>query len=246
MRLVGRPLRSGTARGVAVVAAESTGPVLKEATRVASVLCARSLPFPPGGPEPLVGWVGAVLEIEQMAHLPSPGPPIVGGLEADIFRDGDPLAVDGGRGEVELGGVQEIRVVTSFLERADGRVLLLRRSDRVGSFRGRWAGVSGYLEEPSPGAQARREIREETGIAAGDLEAVAEGAVVYARDGDRVYAVSPFRFRVSAPRIRLDWEHSEYAWVDPAEISHRDTVPKLDRVWRAVAAPSRGSGSPNP
>ncbi|ELK44964.1 translation initiation factor aIF-2B subunit alpha, partial [Haloferax sp. BAB-2207] len=36
-------------------------------------------------------------------------------------------------------------VVTVFL-RHDGRVLLTRRSDAVGTYQGRWAGVSGYVE----------------------------------------------------------------------------------------------------
>ena len=61
--------------------------------------------------------------------------------------------------------MKEIAVVTCFLTHR-GRILLLKRSDRVGSYRGRWAGVSGYMET-EPDAQALVEIFEETGLAAG-------------------------------------------------------------------------------
>lgn len=56
--------------------------------------------------------------------------------------------------------MEERRVVTCFLEH-DGKIPLLRRSQRVGTYRGRWAGVSGYIEEGNtPYAQALEEIRE--------------------------------------------------------------------------------------
>ncbi len=209
------------------------------------ILCIRSLE-PRVGTEPLAGWAGAVLEIAPSAGLPPVGPPLVAGLEPDIFRNGDALDLQGTRGEVELHDVAEVRVVTAFLERPDGRVLLLRRSDRVGSFQGRWAGVSGFLEEPTALAQARREVQEETGVDLARVEPVAAGSVVYARDGDRVYVVAPFRFLVRSPEVRLDWEHSEFAWVDPAEIGRRVTVPKLNRAWAAVRPARVPGGSPNP
>ena len=85
--------------------------------------------------------------------------------------------------------VEETHVVTCFLLRAGphGRdeLLILRRSGRVRTYRGRWAGVSGYLESartgaglgeppepgarpPSPEDQARREVQEETGLSPAD------------------------------------------------------------------------------
>lgn len=162
--------------------------------------------------------------------------PTVGGVDDDILVDGELAEVDGDAGTLSLPGAAEVRVVTAFLERADGRVLLLRRSSRVGSFRGRWAGISGYLETPAPIDQARREIAEETGIAAEAPTLRSAGPPVLARDGTRVYVVYPFRFRVADTEVRLDWEHTEAEWVTPDEIDRRDTVPKLGRAWRSVAA----------
>ncbi|HEV2230819.1 MAG TPA: NUDIX domain-containing protein, partial [Thermoplasmata archaeon] len=131
-----------------------------------------------------------------------------------------------------------VPVVTSFLERPDGRILLLRRSEKVRTFRGRWAAVSGYMEASPPETQARQEIREEVGFADAEVERVATAPPVYARDGPRMFVVHPFRFRVRRSDVRLDWEHTESEWVEPGEILRRPTVPKLDRVWAAVAPPA--------
>lgn len=51
---------------------------------------------------------------------------------------------------VMAGHMHEAAVVTCFLLRRarDGdRILILRRSQRVGTYRGRWAGVSAYITE---------------------------------------------------------------------------------------------------
>jgi len=42
--------------------------------------------------------------------------------------------------------MEEKHVVTSFLE-YDNKILILRRSQAVGTYQGKWAGVSGYIEE---------------------------------------------------------------------------------------------------
>lgn len=156
---------------------------------------------------------------------------MVGGCDGDLFESGDSVRIDGGSGLVEISGVTEHPVVTSILVRPDGRILLLKRSERVGSFRGRWAGVSGFLEESDPRRQALKEIREETGIPPSALTPLAEGAPVYSRDGPHLFVVHPFAYLVGSDQVRIDWEHTEFEWVDPGEIGRRPTVPKLDRVW---------------
>ena len=69
--------------------------------------------------------------------------------------------------------LQEKRVVTCFLE-SDGEILILRRSQRVGSYQERWAGVSGYVETTAD-EQALVEIEEETSLCGEDLKLVKRG-----------------------------------------------------------------------
>ncbi|HYA57499.1 MAG TPA: NUDIX domain-containing protein [Thermoplasmata archaeon] len=160
--------------------------------------------------------------------------PVVADIDMDVLREGESADVDGSEGTVLLPGVTETEVVTTFLEREDGRILLLQRSEQVGSFQGRWAGVSGFLEDPTPLGQALREVREETGLERAELTVVAEGRPVYARDKAQVFVVHPYRIRTRRTDVRLDWEHTAFEWVDPGEIRHRPIVPKLDRAWESV------------
>jgi len=129
-------------------------------------------------------------------------------------------------------------VVTCFLEH-DGKVMILRRSERVGTYRGKWAGFSGYIEkETSPLAQACIEMKEEAGLDADDVELVKEGQPLEVVDSElnRKWIVHPFRFRVLMPqKIKIDWEHTEAKWIDPADIGRCETVPNLREAWQRVA-----------
>jgi hypothetical protein len=204
------------------------------------VLALPALWWPPDAPLP----PGVVAVILHGIPDGAPGPekvPTIARVDADVLREGETVEVNGTLGRFRIEGVEEVGVVTSFLERDDGRILLLERSSQVGSFQGHWAGVSGFLEDPTPLEQAFREILEETGLGAGDLDLRAEGAPVLARDGSRVFVVHPFRFRARRTDIRLDWEHTRSEWVLPEEVRRRPTVPKLDRVWESVSAvPPKG------
>ncbi|HEO64387.1 MAG TPA: hypothetical protein ENI73_00810, partial [Spirochaetes bacterium] len=69
------------------------------------------------------------------------------------------------------------QVVTSFLL-YDQKILILKRSQKVGSQRGKWAGVSGYLEGNEPLNQAYKEIREETSLGEKDIILIKEGSYI--------------------------------------------------------------------
>ncbi len=127
-------------------------------------------------------------------------------------------------------------VVTGFLYRR-GRVLLLKRSEQVRSHRGRWAGVSGYLERP-PLAQARLELWEEVGVSREDaaLRGIGLPLLVEEPEKGRSWLVFTFLFRLrEGVEVRRDWESAASAWVRPEELEALDTVPGLQdglgRVW---------------
>lgn len=140
--------------------------------------------------------------------------------------------------------MQERHVVTCFLLRRRPRgeeVLLLRRSEQVSTYRGRWAGVSGSLEPgEEPLARAYREIEEETGLGPSDLRLLRAGEplAVEAPELDIRWMVHPFLFQVAGDAApRLDWEHVEVCWVLPGAVPTFETVPMLTealgRVWPA-------------
>lgn len=125
--------------------------------------------------------------------------------------------------------MDEVDVVTCFL-RNRGEILLVRRSDAVGSYAGQWAAVSGHAEG-DPAALARQEITEETGL---------DDAVTLRRRGDPFdvvdddrgtqWVVHPFLFEAGDRTVDTNYETDEYEWVHPTTMLRRETVPDL---WRS-------------
>ncbi len=127
-------------------------------------------------------------------------------------------------------------VVTVFL-RHRGEVLLLRRSEDVGSYPGQWAAIAGHVEDDDPPESALREIKEETGLRDPDVQLQRQGSVFTVEDEDRGtrWHVHPFLFDTQTRSINTNWETEEAEWVSPTTILRRDTVPDLWTSYRRVA-----------
>ncbi|WP_396611538.1 NUDIX domain-containing protein [Haloferax sp. S1W] len=125
-------------------------------------------------------------------------------------------------------------VVTAFL-RHRGRILLTRRSDSVGTYSGKWAGVSGYVEGDPKDAEddARRELEEEVGVTDAVLASTAKP--MHITTGDREWTVHAFMFDVNHRDITPNEELAEVEWVHAPVICERDTVPELWATYRRVA-----------
>ena len=131
--------------------------------------------------------------------------------------------------------LEERHVVTCFLKSAD-KILILRRSEKVGTYQGRWAGVSGYVET-NPDEQALTEIREETGLEKSDIELMAKGAPIEVIDEEigRKWIIHPYLFHIADPnKIKLDWEHKELKWIIPGDMGKYETVPELKKALESV------------
>lgn len=121
----------------------------------------------------------------------------------------------------------DLRTISVVPVRADGRVLLLRRSPERGGF---WQQVTGRIEPgESPEQAARRELREETGA---DLPVAPLGyrhafgldpSINRVRPGALV-VVEEVAFAARVPdgfEPRLSGEHTEHAWVTGEEADAR-------------------------
>ncbi len=134
----------------------------------------------------------------------------------------------------EMGEFQD--VVTVFLTHRS-KILVLKRSREVGTYKGHWAGVSGYLESEDPLKQAYSEMAEEVGLSEQDVTLVKAGKPLEIVDDaqDRAWRVHPFLFSVHEPdTIRLDWENIEMRWILPEEIDQLKTVPALKETLERV------------
>jgi 8-oxo-dGTP pyrophosphatase MutT (NUDIX family) len=135
------------------------------------------------------------------------------------------------------------QVVTCVLEHG-GKILLLKRSNLVGTYRGLWGGVAGFVEElEDPYETAIKEIREEVGIDLDSMVLMKKGEPLEfsdTYDGRRYdWIVYPFLFHVEAKElVHLDWEHEDAVWVSPTELRKYDTVPQFEDVVRQLLGAS--------
>lgn len=129
--------------------------------------------------------------------------------------------------------MEEVHVVTCFL-RNGSDVLLFRRSEAVGSYRGQWGAVAGHAEGDPDGA-AREEIGEETGLAdAIDLVRAGEPFPVEDAARGTRWVVHPYLFDCDSRDVTTNYETSEHEWVPPTGILRRETIPDLWESYRRV------------
>lgn len=89
--------------------------------------------------------------------------------------------------------------------------------------------MSGYLEADDTLAEALREVEEETGLSAEQVELLAAGRALVAEGR---WLVHPFLFRCLAPEaVRVSPENAGGEWVEPSALRHVRTVPALEEAY---------------
>jgi translation initiation factor 2B subunit (eIF-2B alpha/beta/delta family) len=80
------------------------------------------------------------------------------------------------------------------------------------------------------------EIQEELGLRGEQVGLIRAGEALRAYDDetDTVWVIHPFLFEARSKAIQLDWENSEYAWIDSKDLNSHPTVPKLKEVFDRV------------
>ena len=129
--------------------------------------------------------------------------------------------------------MRSTKIVTSFLRHND-KVLILKRSNKVKTMKGLWAGVSGIIENnESPLERAKIEILEELGIGEENISLVKstkEMRVNSPQYKNHEWEIFPFMFETKNPKITLNWENSEFRWIKTNELTNFETVPSLQKV----------------
>jgi len=125
------------------------------------------------------------------------------------------------------------KIVTSFIKDNE-KLLILKRSDKVKSMKGLWAGISGIIEKnEEPLKRAKIEIFEEVGITEDMITLVRsaeEMRVNSPQYENHEWEIFPFLFEAKNPIIKLNWENSDFKWINVKELENYDTVPSLQKV----------------
>ena len=129
--------------------------------------------------------------------------------------------------------MRSTKIVTSFIT-SNEKFLLLKRSEKVKSMKGLWAGISGIIEKnEEPLQRAKIEIFEELGIKEDQIKLLKTAErmrVISPQYKNHEWEIFPFLFEANYPEIKLNWENSEYKWISADELNNYKTVPNLEKV----------------
>ena len=169
--------------------------------------------------DPIIATGAIISEIPMLSEIPT-----------EILWDGDRAVVNADDGYLDLPDVMENPVVTGILRKGD-KILIMKRSNEVGSFQGRWAGISGgVLDAEKPEDAMVREIEEESGLGRESYRLSVTGSPIFARKDTRVWKVFPFLLDIIEGEVSLDWEHDEFQWITVDDLDSYETVPRLENV----------------
>ena len=129
--------------------------------------------------------------------------------------------------------MRSTKIVTSFIKNKS-KLLILKRSDKVRSMKELWSGVSGIIEkEETPINRAKIEIFEEIGIVEDKItlvKSIEKIKISSPQYKNHEWVVCPFLFETKQTEIKLNWENSEYKWINANELKNYETVPSLDKI----------------
>ena len=129
--------------------------------------------------------------------------------------------------------MRSTKIVTSFIRNED-KLLILKRSDKVKSMKGLWAGISGIIEnDEEPIKRAKTEIFEEVGITEDKIELIKtteEMRINSPQYKNHEWEIFPFLFESKNPTIKLNWENSDFRWINVEDLENYETVPSLQKV----------------
>jgi len=107
--------------------------------------------------------------------------------------------------------MRSTRIVTSFIKDNE-KLLILKRSDKVKSMKGLWAGISGIIEKnEEPLKRAIIEIFEEVGITEDKITLIRsseEMRINSPQYENHEWEIFPFLFEAKNPTIKLNCENS--------------------------------------
>ena len=130
------------------------------------------------------------------------------------------------------------RIFTTGILLRRGKLLILKRKEDDDTYPGLWDCVGGHFEKGESAEECMvREAKEESGL---DVKIVRSGPLLeFTDDYGRAIAV-PFVIESDSGQVSVT-EHSEYRWIEPADVTRYRAVPDLMKALYAFGfLPSTG------
>ncbi len=135
-------------------------------------------------------------------------------------------------GRIDYTSAKESLVIVCFVKYKN-KILLLKRSGLVSSYRFKWNTVGGYLDSTknTPKQQVLIELKEEIGLEKKEIMLLKAGRAYrfHDRQINRVWYVFPYLAELKRKiEIKLNEEHSEFVWIVPKRVTNYNIVPNLE------------------
>ncbi len=139
-------------------------------------------------------------------------------------------------GRIDYSKSNEAPVITVFIKVKD-KILLLKRSNKVLTYKGKWNTIAGYLDEVKPiEEKIKEELREEINVKEVLSIKIGNYFEILDKKINKKWIVTPVLVELKdRPEIKLDWEHTEFKWIKPEEMKNYDTVANLDKSWESIS-----------
>ncbi len=132
-------------------------------------------------------------------------------------------------GRIDYSKADKAPVLIVFIQDPEGKILLLRRSEKVMAYRGMWSSLAGFIDEDKPiKEKVLEELSEELEIKREMIEEMVMGENYEYHDvkKKRTWWRFPVLVKLKLrPEIKLDWEHTELKWVKLGEVSKYEMPP---------------------
>ena len=115
-----------------------------------------------------------------------------------------------------------------------GKILLLKRSNKVHAYKEMWNSIGGFIDEDkSLNKKVLEELEEEINISKENIKKIiyTKPYEFYDKDINKKWIICPVLVELyKKPKIILNWEHTESKWIKPEQLKDFNIVPKLDKV----------------
>ena len=140
-------------------------------------------------------------------------------------------------GRIDYSNSDIAPVITVFVKHKD-KILILKRSNKVRAYQGKWNTVAGYLDELKPiRDKILEEMQEELGISEDNILSIHIGEIYKFTDVgiNKTWITHPVLVELkNIPKIKINWEHTEYKWIKPEELTNFDIVLNLEENLKRV------------
>ncbi len=113
-------------------------------------------------------------------------------------------------------------------------LLLMKRSNKVGSFVGNWHVVAGHFDEIiSAENKLMEEVAEEAGYEGSDFEEIIKFENIFTKQTTAPdWLIIPFRLKLKSKQApKLNWEHDEFKWLKLNDLyNEQGLIPGIKEV----------------